>query len=43
VRVHNSKPVKDWQTERAAQIKEFYLPSDRQDLNPEEKRNADLK
>lgn len=43
LRVHHSKPVKEWVAEHAAQIELFYLPSYSPELNPEERLNADLK
>jgi transposase len=43
LRVHHSKLVKAWVTERKEQIELFYLPSYSPELNPEERLNADLK
>jgi transposase len=43
LRVHHSKPVKAWLTERTSRIEVFYLPSYSPELNPEERLNADLK
>ena len=43
LRVHHSKIVKAWVTERQDQIELFYLPSYSPQLNPEERLNADLK
>ena len=43
LRVHHSKLVKAWVSERADQIELFYLPSYSPQLNPEERLNADLK
>jgi transposase len=43
LRVHHSKIVKAWVTERSDQIELFYLPSYSPELNPEERLNADLK
>ena len=43
LRVHHSKLVKAWVTERVDQIELFYLPSYSPQLNPEERLNADLK
>lgn len=43
LRVHHSKPVKAWLSERKTQIEVFYLPSYSPELNPEERLNADLK
>jgi transposase len=43
LRVHHSKLVKAWVTERHEQIELFYLPSYSPQLNPEERLNADLK
>ena len=43
LRVHHSKLVKAWVTEREDQIELFYLPSYSPQLNPEERLNADLK
>jgi len=43
LRVHHSKPVKAWATERKDRIELFYLPSYSPELNPEERLNADLK
>ena len=43
LRVHHSKVVKAWVTEREDQIELFYLPSYSPQLNPEERLNADLK
>ena len=43
LRVHHSKPVKTWVTERLDKIELFCLLSYRPELNPEERLNADLK
>ena len=43
LRVHHSKPVKEWVAERKDKIELFYLPSYSPELNPEERLNADLK
>ena len=43
LRVHHSKPVKDWVLEHSSKIELFYLPSYSPQLNPEERLNADLK
>jgi hypothetical protein len=43
LRVHHSKIVKAWVSERQDQIELFYLPSYSPQLNPEERLNADLK
>lgn len=43
LRVHHSKIVKAWVSERKDQIELFYLPSYSPQLNPEERLNADLK
>ena len=43
LRVHHSKLVKDWVSERKDKIELFYLPSYSPQLNPEERLNADLK
>ena len=43
LRVHHSKPVKQWVAERQDKIELFYLPSYSPELNPEERLNADLK
>lgn len=43
LRVHHSKPVKAWVSERQDKIELFYLPSYSPELNPEERLNADLK
>lgn len=43
LRVHHSKIVKAWVSERNEQIELFYLPSYSPQLNPEERLNADLK
>ena len=43
LRVHHSKLVKAWVSERQDQIELFYLPSYSPQLNPEERLNADLK
>lgn len=43
LRVHHSKLVKAWATERRDKIELFYLPSYSPELNPEERLNADLK
>ena len=43
LRVHHSKPVKEWLSERQEQIEVFYLPSYSPQLNPDERLNADLK
>jgi transposase len=43
LRVHHSKPVKQWLAEHTDQIEVFYLPSYSPELNPDELLNADLK
>ena len=43
LRVHHSKPVKEWLAEHAEKIEAFYLPSYSPELNPDELLNADLK
>ena len=43
LRVHHSKPVKEWVAQRQDKIELFYLPSYSPELNPEERLNADLK
>jgi transposase len=43
LRVHHSKPVKEWLSEHREQIEVFYLPSYSPELNPDERLNADLK
>jgi transposase len=43
LRVHHSKPVKQWLAEHASEIEVFYLPSYSPELNPNEMANADLK
>ena len=43
LRVHHSKPVKDWVLEHKSKIELFYLPSYSPDLNPDEYLNCDLK
>jgi transposase len=43
LRVHHSKPVKQWLAENAGRIEVFYLPSYSPELNPDELLNADLK
>jgi transposase len=43
LRVHHSKLVKAWVAEHKDEIALFYLPSYSPELNPAERRNADLK
>ena len=43
LRVHHSKPVKEWAAQHKEDIELFYLPSYSPELNPEERLNADLK
>ena len=43
LKVHHSKPVKDWLAEHTHEIAVFYLPSYSPELNPNEMANADLK
>lgn len=43
LRVHHSKPVKQWLAEHAQHIEVFYLPIYSPELNPDEMANADLK
>lgn len=43
LRVHHSKPVKQWAAQHKDEIELFYLPSYSPELNPEERLNADLK
>ena len=43
LRVHHSKPVKQWLAENAEKIEAFYLPSYSPELNPDELLNSDLK
>jgi transposase len=43
LRVHHSKPVKQWLAKHGDQIEVFYLPSYSPELNPDELLNSDLK
>ena len=43
LRLHHSKPVKQWLAENADKIEVFYLPSYSPELNPDELLNSDLK
>jgi len=43
LRVHHSRPVKDWLEENKERMSIFYLPSYSPDLNPDEYLNNDLK
>ncbi|MGI5869421.1 MAG: IS630 family transposase [Kiritimatiellia bacterium] len=43
LKVHHSKPVKEWLEENSKRIELFYLPSYSPDLNPDEYLNCDLK
>ena len=43
LRVHHSTPIKAWVGVGKDKIELFYLPSYSPELNPEERRNADLK
>jgi len=43
LRVHHSKPVKEWLQEHQDKIETFFLPSYSPELNPDERLNADLK
>lgn len=43
LRMHHSKPVKDWAALNKQDIELFYLPSYSPELNPEKRLNADLK
>ena len=43
LRVHHSKPVKEWLEANTDKISVFYLPSYSPELNPDERLNADLK
>ncbi len=43
LRVHHSKPVKEWLSKHTDQIEVFYLPSYSPELNPDEMANADIK
>lgn len=43
LKVHHSKPVKEWLEEWKARVEVFFLPSYSPDLNPDEHLNADLK
>jgi transposase len=43
LRVHHSKPVKEWLEDKKEKIEVFYLPSYSPELNPDERLNADLK
>lgn len=43
LRVHHTKVVKAWVTERIDKIELFYLPSYSPELNPEVRLNADMK
>jgi len=43
LRVHHSKPVKEWLARHSDEIEVFYLPSYSPELNPDEMANADLK
>jgi len=43
LRVHHSKPVKEWLEEQKHEIELFFLPSYSPELNPDEYLNCDLK
>jgi transposase len=43
LKVHHSKPVKEWLIGREGKIELFFLPSYSPDLNPDEHLNSDLK
>ena len=43
LRVHHSKPVKEWLQDHNGKIEIFYLPSYSPELNPDEYLNCDLK
>ena len=43
LRVHHSKPVKEWLAKHENAIEVFYLPSYSPELNPDEMANADIK
>ncbi len=43
LRVHHSKPVKEWLAKHEDAIAVFYLPSYSPELNPDEMANADIK
>lgn len=43
LRVHRSKPVKEWLAKHSEAIEVFYLPSYSLELNPDEMANADIK
>jgi transposase len=43
LRVHHSKPVKEWLAKHEDAIEVFYLPSYSPELNPDEMANADIK
>lgn len=43
LRVHHSKPVKEWLARHTDAIEVFYLPSYSPELNPDEMANADIK
>jgi transposase len=43
LRVHHSKPVKEWVQQHSGQIELFFLPSYSPELNPDEYLNCDLK
>ena len=43
LRVHHSKPMKEWVAKNKKKIELFYLPSYSPELNPEERLNANLK
>ena len=43
LKVHHSKPVKEWLEKWKSRVEVFYLPAYSPDLNPDEHLNADLK
>ena len=43
LRVHHSKPVKEWLGEHNKMIEAYYLPAYSPELNPDEYLNCDLK
>lgn len=43
LKVHHSRPVKEWLERNKERIEAFYLPSYSPELNPDERLNADLK
>ena len=43
LKVHHSRPVKEWLERNKERIEAFYLPSYSPELNPDERPDADLK